>query len=222
MPENVLYYNDLDFDTIYGDAAVGTPVHKEIQETNYAQQRKMHMLLFYGTVIKINNVGRCVDIQHGSIKSNKGIQRRVYRGCRVMGGAGADENGVYWGFTQLPKMGSEVICGFINGAEEQPIVLGGIITEEMDAAMSECSSENVDKNGYYRNKDLKIRKKDDGTYKIENANASVEILPNGTINILGAVAINLGDNIAKQLCNNFPNCVFSGAPHAFGNTKVNV
>jgi len=41
----------------------------------------------------------------------------------------------------------------------------------------------------------------------------------GTVSISGA-SVELGDNPNKQLCANLPNCLFTGAPLAVGNTKV--
>ena len=52
------------------------------------------------------------------------------------------------------------------------------------------------------------------------SNINVSAVKNVEINSLGG-QINLGNNPAKQLVNNFPNCVICGAPHCLGNVQVN-
>lgn len=65
--------------------------------------------------------------------------------------------------------------------------------------------------------DLKIDKS--GNVKIET-NGKIEINSSGTIKVDGQM-IELGSNANKQLCNNLPNCIFTGAPHSTAqNVKV--
>lgn len=57
-----------------------------------------------------------------------------------------------------------------------------------------------------------------------NVTGNIDITAeNGDINITSKSGmINLGNNLAKQLVNNLPNCLLTGAPHYIGNTNVNV
>jgi len=72
---------------------------------------------------------------------------------------------------------------------------------------------------------LKIKCNPDGSYEIESKagitvnGVEVTVTATGTVDVLGS-QINLGDNPTKQLCANLPNCLFTGAPLAVGNTKV--
>lgn len=50
----------------------------------------------------------------------------------------------------------------------------------------------------------------------------IKVTAGGKVEIEGGSSVELGDNLAKQLINNYPNCLFSGAPHAVGNTKAKV
>lgn len=49
--------------------------------------------------------------------------------------------------------------------------------------------------------------------------AKIEAKMNVDINSVGG-DVNLGRNAAKQLCNNYTNCLFAGIPHYVGNTNV--
>lgn len=213
------YYNDLDIDTIYGNDAVGSG-EDIIQRKNIENDISMKFAkLFVGTVMEVDNDNQIVNVQHGSLKQK--TPRRIYRDCKILGSFGADENDVFWGFKQLPKKGSEVVCGFLLNFEEQPIVLGGIITREKEIAINDVSKENVDKDGYYKNGDIELWMKEDGTFELKNSTgAKMEITSSGVINIVGLIEVNLGNNPSKNLCNNYINCPFILAPHAIGNIQV--
>jgi len=66
---------------------------------------------------------------------------------------------------------------------------------------------------------VEIGKKDGSTYRrleIDFQTGKIVIdTPNNE-------SIEFGENIAKQLVNNLPNCIYSGAQHTIGNTKVKV
>lgn len=50
---------------------------------------------------------------------------------------------------------------------------------------------------------------------------NAKIRAKGNVNINAVQGnVNLGRNPAKQLCNNFTNCLFTGIPHNIGNTNV--
>ena len=57
---------------------------------------------------------------------------------------------------------------------------------------------------------------------IEFNHAQIQILEDGTINITSDGDINLGNNTTKLACDNFPNCLFTGAVHQIGTVNVKV
>ena len=84
----------------------------------------------------------------------------------------------------------------------------------------------------FKNATFKFSVGNDGSTLMEVATgakkmASLELTPTGDINItafkecnVDGAKVNLGKNAAKFLCNNFGFCLFTGAPHSVGNTKV--
>lgn len=54
---------------------------------------------------------------------------------------------------------------------------------------------------------------------INASTGEITLTSKGTVNVDGAI-VNLGSNATKQLCNNLPACLFTGAPHSPGNTNV--
>ena len=57
-----------------------------------------------------------------------------------------------------------------------------------------------------------------GNCKI-NSNGDTEVTSIGTTKVDG-LQVELGKNAAKQLVNNLPACIVTGAPHFIGNTNV--
>ena len=57
-----------------------------------------------------------------------------------------------------------------------------------------------------------------GNCKI-NSNGDTEVTSIGTTKVDG-LQVELGKNAAKQLVDNLPNCLVTGAPHFLGNTNV--
>lgn len=57
-----------------------------------------------------------------------------------------------------------------------------------------------------------------------NSESDVNVVAAGNVDIEAGTGntIEIGDNLAKQIANNFPVCLFTGAPHAVGNTQVKV
>lgn len=52
-----------------------------------------------------------------------------------------------------------------------------------------------------------------------NVVGDTDIIAEGTVKVDG-LQVELGKNAAKQLVNNLPTCIYSGAPHTIGNTNV--
>lgn len=53
------------------------------------------------------------------------------------------------------------------------------------------------------------------------ATGDISAVAGGTVKVDGAT-VELGENLIKQLINNLPFCLFTGAKHAIGNTNVKV
>ena len=176
----IIYFNDLDLNTIYGSSTVGER-ESVMHDRRIRKAKDLEFLkTFVGTVIKVDNDAQTVDVQHGKV--SPGVTRKQYINCRVLGVGGSDVDGNNFGFSQLPKVGTEVLCTFILGIEDQPIVMGGYSSKSRSNANTDNANNSTDKNTYYKNGKLIEIRKDTGDYILKNdGGARFDLFENGEL-----------------------------------------
>ena len=181
MSKGQMYFDDLDRETIYGTQGITESEDLEVEVSNKEKLTNFFGKLYGGTVTAVDKDRLTVDIQHGEVGDV--YPDKQYRGCKIMNMGTTDENDVFDGDAKIPKKGSKIIYAFLVGVEDQPIILGTILTREKTVAVKEVADNAGEDDQYYRNGKLKIYKKKDGEFKIENDNAEFEMLNDGNINI---------------------------------------
>jgi len=181
MPEQETYYNDLDDDVIYTEKSIGDDLDRRAENKARAEKNMEFYKLHVGTVIKFNEE-QTVDIQDGEVSEDGSIPRRIYKNCRICGNFGEDENEEFYGDKFPVKKGTRVLYGFVQGHEQVPIILGLFLAPvKNNKSITLCKNENTDKDHFYQNGKLKIRKKENGDYEIETEKAKFQVTNDGDI-----------------------------------------
>jgi hypothetical protein len=188
---SIVYYNDLDRETIYGTKAVGVPEDIDQRNTQKIEKIMMWAKLFIGVVDKVRNDEQMVDIIYGSKNEITSAPKQSYERVKIIGSYGVDETGEFWGRRRLPKLGSEVLCAFVGMQEEHPVILGGIITERDKDVIAENESDGTDENEIFVNGLFKMTVYPDGQLNISNDEYTLTIDKDGNVDIVASGDYNI-------------------------------
>jgi len=191
MAEEEVFYNDLDDDTIYGDATVSDI--EDLEQENLIRENKKNTYrnICMGTVTAINIDDLTIDIKHGEAKSDAGddIKNREYKGCKILGFGGQDDKDAFVGIASFPKVGTRVVYTFLLGYESQPIVLGTLLVAKNVQGVGVAKEQAGEDDHYFQNGKLLIWKKYTGEYIINNDKVNISIDNDGKITLNNDKAI---------------------------------
>jgi len=150
-------------------------------------------------------------------------------------GGGVDSDTEFPHGIFIPPRKDQLVCvGFVRGHYANPVCCFPLPhpSWKLNNSQKEIYNEilsSVDDAGVFHFSGTRLILKNDGKIEIGKMDGTtyrrLEIDFSSskiTIDTPNNESIELGENIAKQLVNNLPNCIYSGAVHAIGNTKIKV
>jgi len=179
----MIHFDDIDETVLGPDESITERNTIDDEDSRVDRSRYEGLELFLGTVTSQDTDTLTVTVTVGEVRENK--TGKEFKDCLVLGLGGADDDndGKLDGLFKLPKQGTRVVLALIGGQEVQPVVLGSIIMPINSDAKEDIEDDaDVSKDFVERNGELKITKKNDGNYKLENDEATVEVKDDGEIN----------------------------------------